>query len=148
MTTENAHLGDTVAISEEFAVVGNSGTRRFIDDKTLYPKTLIRSLKNDSTVVIDSKGYLSLDGNILAVVLPLSRILMQSPMLQIFRLDEDATPHLILEREYSAEARILEGKFLKRALIQNGWLITVENIGHKEPVRLCLESIEQIIGKQ
>lgn len=145
LTTENAHIGDTVAISEQFAVVGNSGTGRFVENRTIYPKTLIRSLKNGSTVVIDSKGYLSIDRNLLAVMLPLSRRLMQSPLLKIFRLDEDGTPHLILERKSPLEVRIEKKKYLKQAQIQNGWLITVERMtGRHGSVKLCLEeSIEK-----
>ena len=57
LTTDNAHLGDTVAISEQFAIVGHSGYKTYdivADDilrpKTLYPKTLIKSLENSSTM--------------------------------------------------------------------------------------------------
>lgn len=62
-------------------------------------------------------------------------------------INEDATPHLILERKSSYETVIKEGDFLQKALLQNGWLITLERIGRKGSPKLCLESIEQLTGK-
>jgi hypothetical protein len=144
LTIENAYLGDTVAISGQFAVVGNSGSKKFSQDYISQPKTLIRSIKNGSTVIINSQGKLSLDGNILAVMLPsLRRFLRGTSLLKVFRLDEDATPNLILERKYSK----LEKKHLARAWMQNGWLITVYRIDRMGSVKLCIESIQKTISE-
>lgn len=143
LTTKNGYLGDTVAVSEQFAAVGNSGTKKYSPDYILEPKTLIRSLKNHSNVITDYQGKLSLDKNILVVMLPIvRRFLRSTSLLKVFRLDEDATPNLILERKYSS----LDERYLARAWIQNGWLITVYRIGRKGNIQLCLESIEQIIN--
>jgi len=140
----NAFIGDTVALSEQFAVVGNKKSRRFLRDRISSPKTLIRSLNNDSTVVIDNWGKLALDRNLLTIMLPSSRSYFRSvALLQMFRLDEDATPHLILERKYSRRRE----KYLKRALVQNGWLISVYRINQTNSIELCLESVEQITDK-
>jgi len=91
--------------------------------------------------------YLSLDKNILAVMLPSSRYPRREfSTLQLFYLNENATPHLILERKYSRR----EAKRLKDAWIQNGWLITLyrpNRLSHKSSLKLCLESVEEIIAK-
>ena len=154
LTTDNANLGDTVAISEQFAIVGHSGYKTYdiveyeiLSPKSLHPKTLIKSLKNSSTFVLNSSGYVSLDKNILAIMRPgyYSSSLTQSPCLQVFCIDKDSTPHLILERKYSKDW-MLEENVLLKAKVQNGWLITIEDISHKI-AQVCLEPIEQIISK-
>ena len=135
LACSNAFIGDTVALSEQFAVVGNKKTRRFLRDRVSSPKTLIKSLKNDSIVVIDNWGSLALDKNILTVMLPSSRSHFRSvALLQVFRLNEDATPHLIQERKYSRGRE----KYLTRALVQNGWLISVYRINRTNSIELCL----------
>ena len=144
LTTKNGYLGDTVALSDQFAIVGNSGTKRYNHDYFYHPETLIKSLQNDSTMVTDIQGRLSLEGNILTVMLPSSRSYFRAvALLQLFRIDEDATPNLILERQYSRRGE----KYLVRAWIQNGWLITVYRINRTKSIELCLEPVEQITGK-
>ena len=54
--------------------------------------------------------------NILAVMLPPSDDGEQAALLEIFRLDDNAVPHLILKRDY-----------LEDAWVQNGFLITTFN---------------------
>ena len=120
-------------------------TSQPIDDIS-DPKTLIRSLKNGLNVEIERQGYLSLDRNILAIMQPASRYLMQSSELQILYLEEDATPRLIHEQKSSKYAWNLEGRYLVRAWVQNGWSITIHSINQKGQIKLCLKSIEQIIG--
>ena len=138
----NAFIGDTVALSEQFAVVGNKKSRRFLRDHVSSPKTLIKSLKNDSTVIIDNWGRLALDKNILTVMLPSSRSHFRAvALLQIFRLDEDAIPHLIQERKYNKRAE----QYLSGAWIQNDWLITIFRFGRMGRIKFCVESVEQII---
>ena len=144
LSSTSAFIGDTVAISEQFAVVGNKKSSLFLRRSIWLPKTLIRSLKNGSTVVIDDWGRLALDKNILTVMLPSSRSYFRSvALLQMFRLNEDATPHLILERKYSRGRK----KYLTRALVQNGWLISVYRINQTNSIELCLESLKQITDK-
>ena len=86
LTTKDGYLGDTVAISNEFAVVGNSGTMRLNHDYLYHSKTLIKSLKNDSNIITDIQGKLSLDENLLAVMLSSSRSYFRSvASLKLFR---------------------------------------------------------------
>lgn len=144
LTSKNGYMGDTVAVSNEFAVVGNSGTMRLNHNYLYHPETLIRSLKNDSNIITDIQGKLSLDRNLLTVMLPSSRSYFRSvALLQVFRLNEDATPHLIIERKYSRGRE----KYLTRALVQNGWLISVYRINRSNSIELCLESVEQITDR-
>ena len=74
-----------------------------------------------------------------------SSSLTQSPHLQVYYLNKNSTPHLILERKYSKDW-ILEENILLGAKVQNGWLITIEDISY-ETAQVCLELIEQIINK-
>ena len=161
LSSNNAFIGDTVAISEQFAVVGNKRSRRLrrtkrsIVDNISSPKTLIISLKNGSTVVIDDWGRLGLDKNILTVMLPSSQSHIRArSVLKIFHLDEDATPHLIQERIYNRQFKqCLTTGFawienaLKEAWIQNGWVITVYRVGRIGSIKLCLESVEQMANQ-
>lgn len=147
LSSNNAFIGDTVALSEQFAVVGNKRTRRLkktrgiIGDNISYPKTLIRSLKHGSTVVIDDWGHLGLDKNVLTIMLPSSRSHMRArSVLKIFQLEENSIPHLIQERTYNRRAE----QYLTRAWIQNGWLITIYRFGRMGHIKFCLESVEQI----
>lgn len=140
LSSTNAFIGDTVAISEQFAVVGNKKSSLFLRRSSWLPKTLIRSLKNDSTVVLDIYGKVSLDGNILAIMLPASRSQMRSSsLIKLFYLSENATSDLILERKYPKGE-----KYLTKALVQNGWLISVYRIDRQGSIKFCLESLEQI----
>ena len=140
LSSNKAFIGDTVAVSEQFAVVGNKTSQRFIGENISYPKTLIRSLENSSTIVIDDWGRFSLDKNILAIMLPSSRRRMRArSTLKIFHLDGDASPHLIQERKYNRRAE----QYLTGALIQNGWLVTIFRFGRMGHTKFCLESVKQ-----
>lgn len=144
LTAEKACLGKSVALSSQFAVVGNRGNEQLLGNLGLYPKTLIVSLDNDSFSLIDNQGYLSIYKDILAVMRPLAA--MQTPLLQLFYLDKNAIPHLVAERKSLDDIQVIEGKYLLNTLVQNGWLITVERLGRKASSKICLESIEQIIN--
>ena len=128
LTAPNAYIGETIALSSHFAAVGNLGEWFYPpeDAPRLQKKTLIRSIKNGSTKVIDSYGELSLSRNILAIMRPQSDDDEQKALLEVFRLDEDATPRLIKKR-----------KHLIRAWVQNGFLITVSKKFSR--VKLCIE---------
>ena len=131
LTDSNALLGGSVAISEQFAVVGhrkNGGHLR--DGHPMIRKTLIRNLNNGSTRVIDRAGRLSISGNILARMHPRSRDPWIPTLLEVFRLDENAEPHLFIRREN-----------LLRAWVQNGFLITVQG-NYDSGIEVCLESVE------
>lgn len=125
----DAAMGSTVALSQQFASVGFYGvTWRF--SQTLERKsthTIIRNLNDDSTTVINSFGELSLSGNILAVMRPgrgCGEVVY--PILEVFRIDEDTTPHLIIRRKNAS-----------RAKVQNGFLI----FRHYNGSRVCIEPL-------
>ncbi len=132
LTISDAYIGTTVALNEQFAVVGDLFGETIYDQ--LPPKTLIRSLSNGSTTVIDSYGELSLSGNILAVMRFRSEDGEQAALLEVFRLDNDAKPHLITKREYP----------VRRAWVQNGFLVTVQREYYPgtKLIKLCLESVQ------
>jgi len=134
----NTYLGDTVAISERFAVVGNSSrnNKRSDINSPYFSTTLIISLENNLAFLLNSKGYVSLDKNILAIMQPQRRIRMQGSKLELYLLDKKKIPHLILKRFD-----------VKRARVENGWLITIKNSNSKLLKERCLESLEQIINQ-
>jgi len=145
LTAEKAYFGKSVALSSQFAVVGNRGNEQLVGNYGLYPKTLIMSLENDSSSLIDNQGYLSIHKNILAIMRP--RAAMQSPLLQLFRIDKYSKASLIMERKVLDSYQMIQGKYLRNALMQNGWLLTVERLGKKDSLKICLESIKKIIGQ-
>lgn len=133
LDAQDAYMGDTVALSEQFAVVGDLGQWYYpqIDVPNLPPKTLIRSLRNASTTIIDSVGELSLSGNILAIMRSQSDGDEHEPLLEVFRLDDEAKPHLMIRREYPIE----------RAWVQNGFLITVARKEDSHISKICIEPL-------
>ena len=129
LAVEDTALGDTVAISQQFAAVGVNGFRWYFPQGNPFDKsymTLIQNLNNGSTKVIDSFGELSLSGNILAVMRPCNREQELAGLLEVFRLDEDITPHLIRRTNVA------------KAKVQNGFLITLKTYYR---VRLCIEPL-------
>ncbi|MGL5806743.1 MAG: hypothetical protein ACRC11_15120, partial [Xenococcaceae cyanobacterium] len=106
LTAPNVFMGGSVAISEQFAAAGYYvGGGLILNDRILMQngrpiltKTLIRNLKNGSTTVIDGVGELSLSGNILATKLRGSYDPKQAGLLEVFRLDNKAVPHLLIRR--------------------------------------------------
>ncbi|MEM9275574.1 MAG: hypothetical protein AAGA80_21810 [Cyanobacteria bacterium P01_F01_bin.143] len=131
IAVEDAALGSTVAISQQFAAVGFNGvTWYYPSGHRKSPKTLIRNLNNGSTTVIDSFGELSLSENILAVMRPSSPDGEQRPLLEVFRIDENTTPHLILRRTN-----------VSRAKVQNKFLILVKYLRDFNYSQICIEPL-------
>jgi hypothetical protein len=128
VAVEGVALGSTVAISQQFAAVGFNGvTWYFPRGRRKSPKTLIANLHNGSTTVINSFGELSLSGNILAVMRPRSPDGEQTPLLEVFRLDENTTPHLVLRRTN-----------IDRAKVQNGFLILSKEFHY---CQVCIKTL-------
>lgn len=128
----NTYLGTTVAISEQFAAVGDRGRfAGFCEDSDLPRKTLIRAIDSGATSVIDEVGIISLSENILAVMRPKVPDEESPALLKVFHLDKNATPNLIFRREKP-----------KNALVQNGFLVTVEGT-YSSGIRICIEPIHQ-----
>lgn len=97
-----------------------------------FTKTLIRNLKNGLTKVIDSFGELSLSGNILAVMRPRSPDGEYRPLLEVFRLDQDTTPHLIVKRNN-----------VSRAWVKNDFLIFVKRLSDFRFSQVCIEPLPE-----
>lgn len=107
-------MGSAAAISQKFAAVGFNGVTWYFS-RTLERKsthTIIRNLNNGSTTVINSFGALSLSDNILAVMRPgrdCGEVVF--PILEVFRIDEDTTPHLIIRRKNVTRAKVQNAVF-------------------------------------
>ena len=134
ITYPDVDIGQSVAISEQFLALGEDGIPRyrpFTFTNQDPQKTLIRNIRSGSTTIIDGVGELSLSGNILARMLPRSADREQTSLLEVFRLDDNATPRLITKHEY----------YLSRAWVQNAFLVTVESNYNDEIFKVCVESI-------
>lgn len=136
LTAPNIYIGESVALSEQFAAVSDLFGDTVHDVPPLPPKTLIRAINNGSTTVIDSYGELSLSGNILAVMRLPSPDNETTALLEVFRLDNNAKPDLIIKREHPIE----------RAWVQNGFLVTVQrhyfyDLRPSKRIQLCIESV-------
>lgn len=131
-------FGETVALSEQFAAIGHGGRLWYyplrpyphIGGPHPFTKTLVRNLRNGSTQIIESFGELSLSGNILAVMLPGSDDREQRPLLEVFRLDEDSVPHLIIRRTN-----------VSSAWVQNGFLVFVKHLIDFRFSQICIEPL-------
>jgi hypothetical protein len=136
IVNSNFYTGLTVAVFERFAAVGDPGYwENWISvDYSKFsqwpPKTLIRSLENGLTSVIKSLGELSIDENILTIMFSPGDDREQPALLEIFSLDDNATPHLILKSEH-----------FDNAWVQNGFLITVTNKENFIVPDVCIEPI-------
>ena len=136
IATPNISTGRAVALNEKYAAVGDA---LFGEDggTDIASKTIVRALDNGSTAVIDAYGELSLSDNILATMRFGSLYYQRTNLLKVFRLDDNAQPQLIIEREDPS---------MERAWVQNGFLTTVEshydpNISDDRYIRVCLEPI-------
>ena len=133
-------VGETVAISENFLAVGNFGELGishywgYVEQTQLFPlqphKTLIKSLNNGSVRIIDTTGSLSLSNNILAIKSPEHDKSDLTVLLQVLRLNDNAAPCLILQRED-----------LENAWVQNNYLITVKRRDDRTVPDVCIETI-------
>ena len=137
IANSNFYLGQTIAISEQFAVIGDPGYwvhwgSDYFKYPRLPPRTLIKSLDNGSTTIIESLGELSIDKNILTIMSPLSDDEEHPALLEVFSLDDNATPHLILKRES-----------FNYAWVQNGFLITLTRNEDSNSIvpNICIEPI-------
>lgn len=125
--------GTSVAISRSFAAISDVAFAIFdpYNSSGLRSKVLIKSLRNNSTSVIDSLGRVSLSDNILAIMLS-PHFGYRNSMLQVYRLNEYAVPNLILEYKKTN---------LEYAFVQNGFLVTVRKKFLSEKQKVCIRSI-------
>ncbi|MEL6988154.1 MAG: hypothetical protein AAGK97_10015, partial [Bacteroidota bacterium] len=129
----------SVAISEEFIVISNYATSSYHHLPNLLDTTLIKNIITGETRIIGGSGEVSLDGNIFARTrsVPNGRKYSNTKemprVLEVFRLDEDATPHLIQKRSN-----------IESGLLQNRLLITIQKTASAR--RVCTEEMDQIIN--
>jgi len=128
LSIEDTALGSTIAISQQFAVVGfDAGINWWFAEGPPARSfmTLIRNLENGATNVIKSFGKVSLSGNILAVLHP-SLDNRYLSFIEVFSLDENAQAHLITKRTVS------------KGEVQNGFLFTKK---YDDSHRICIEPL-------
>ena len=131
-------FGETVAISEQFAVIGHRGVlwrdpirpHTYTNEPHPFAKTLIKNLNNGFTTILDSYGELSLSKNILAVMRPSSPDWEQRPLLEVFYLNDNTTPNLISSQENVSSASV-----------QNGFLISIKRLGDFRSTQVCIEQL-------
>jgi hypothetical protein len=123
LTPFNVYRGITVALNEEFAVLGDIGDtggayRTFPDDIENRPKwTLIKALNSGLTSTIRQIGELSLSGDILAIMYPSFIDYGKGGFLHVYRLSKNQQePRLILVRGNVANS-----------FVQNGFLVTLSD---------------------
>ena len=120
LAVPKVYMGETVALNDEFAVVGDPNFQRgpyrlLPENIPNRPKlTLIRAIKSGLTTTVEKIGKLSLSGDILAFMNPSSNGLVDGGILEVHRLNKNPESHLILRRGYVANA-----------FVQNGFLVTV-----------------------
>ncbi|MEO0928804.1 MAG: hypothetical protein AAFY63_23455, partial [Cyanobacteria bacterium J06643_13] len=126
LSIEDTDLGRTIAISQQFAVVGSDrfNYQLAFDSRPRWLMTLIRNLENGATNTIKSFGKVSLSGNILAVMKSHSDGIYS--FIEVFRLDENANAHLITKRT------VHQGE------VQNGFLFTQK---YDDSKRICIEPL-------
>lgn len=128
----NNITGEAVVISRKFAISGMGMTwhRILYDEFQSIPNpiTIIRAIDSGLTTTISAIGTPSLSDNILALMRFNTPGRFNSS-LKLYRLDKNAKAHLIEERKY-----------LERAWVQNGYLITVE-VEETNIRKVCIELI-------
>lgn len=134
LAAHNAIIGQTVALSNQFAVVSAFSIAQIVRvDTASLPeakeKTLIRNINSGSTTVIDGDGEVFLFKNILLRTFLKEEYLIAKNrfIVEIYYLDDDATPYLI-------EKRTNTGAFL-----ENGFLVTSRRTAYGK--KICTEKI-------
>ena len=121
LAAPNLLLGNTVALNERFAVVGDRdyrqmGFRYGGEDVPNKPKsTLIRVNKTGSIRTHPLRGRVSLSGNILAVMHPTGGDFVNGAVVEIYSLSSAGAGFLFMRGNVA------------NAFVQNGFLITVLN---------------------
>ncbi|VEP15451.1 conserved hypothetical protein [Hyella patelloides LEGE 07179] len=128
LSAPNVLLGTTIAISDQFAVVGESLPNRVTAISSSSSKTMIKALKSNNTMFIDGYGTLSLDGNILTRMHHAIAGTNDSTFLEIFYLYENAQPRLIKKQ-----------KNVSHALVKNNLLTTIQNTNTGK--KLCIKPV-------
>ena len=121
LAAPNIYIGNTVALNEHFAVVGDrdhqNGCRYGGEDVPNKPKsTLIRVNETGLTRTHQFRGRVSLSGNILAIMYPTHGGFVNGATVEVYGLNSGAgAPRLFMRGNVA------------NAFVQNGFLVTVLN---------------------
>ncbi|MEM7590681.1 MAG: hypothetical protein AAF383_04040 [Cyanobacteria bacterium P01_A01_bin.83] len=120
LAAPNIYLGNTVALNESFAVVGerdyHQGCRIPAEDVPNKPKsTLIRVNETGSTRTHQFRGRVSLSGNILAIMHPTGGDFVNGAVVEVYSLSSAGAGFLFMRGNVA------------NAFVQNGFLVTVLN---------------------
>ena len=120
LAAPNIYLGNTVALNERFAVVGDRdyqcGYRLPLEDVLNKPKsTLIKVNETGFTRTHQFRGRVSLSGNILAVLHPTGGDFVNGAVVEVYSLSSAGAGFLFMRGNVA------------NAFVQNGFLITVFN---------------------
>lgn len=126
----NLLVGTSVAVNQQFLVIGERIGHRY-SKSVQTVKTIIRRIDDDGEMEIDGYGKVSLDNHILSRLRFGRPFYREANILELFFLDDNATPHRILKR-----------KNVTRALVHNSLLTTVQMKSGRK--KLCVESISYI----
>ena len=121
LAAPNVYLGTSVALNENFAVVGDRDYQRVGryggEDVPNKPNsTLIRVNETGFTRTHQLRGRLSLSGNILAVMHPTRGDFVDGAVVEVYGLNSSAGAGFLFMRRNVANA-----------FVQNGFLVTVLN---------------------
>jgi len=123
----NLLVGTSVAVNQQFLVIGERVGHRYSESAQTL-KTIIRRIDDDSEMEMDGYGEVSLDNNILSRLRFRRPFIREANILELFYLDNNATPRRILKR-----------KNITKALVHNSLLTTVQK--NKSKAKLCIEPI-------
>ncbi|WP_413167716.1 FG-GAP repeat protein [Capilliphycus salinus ALCB114379] len=123
LTIPDVRIGSAVAISDKFAVVSGVGS---VGAYTTDSKTLILTIKDSSTTVVNSFGDLSLDNNFLAVTRSQSGDGEQPAQLDLFDLSVEATPRLVDQRKGIYPAQVHDNTLISVQESTSGNQVCIE----------------------
>ena len=121
-------VGNSVALSKEFIVVSEKNGGRYSEIVGASPKTSIEKIDKESRTIIDGHAEVSLDNRILSRLRFGRSFYREANILELFCLDDTATPRRILKRNN-----------IERALVHNSLLTTVQK--KSSSVKLCIEPL-------
>ncbi|MDY6900449.1 MAG: hypothetical protein SWZ49_20590 [Cyanobacteriota bacterium] len=124
----NRANGRTVTVSKRFAAVG-------IDNPFQLPsstQTLVVSMEDGSTTLVEGVGKLSSDNNILAIMLPYKSRggYTQEALLRVYDLTNINKPRLIVKQGG-----------INNAYVQNNFLTTIKKNYDEAKTKICIEQI-------
>lgn len=126
----NKPSGDTVVISEHFAAVGVRNPFQ----SPISTQTLVISIKDGSTNLVEGVGKLSSDGNILAMMRPSKSMggYTQKALLRVYDLTNINKPRLMVKRGG-----------IHDAYVQNNFLVTIKDNIFKTKKKICVQSLSK-----